>query len=93
MNYNRSLRFHGGDTGSTPIRDASEGRSIARPPRRAARTFWELRTVLVTGACMSTFERMTLTLAEFELAVKGISHYETVLAFIRTFGAETALDP
>jgi len=23
LNYNRSLLFHGGDTGSTPVRDAN----------------------------------------------------------------------
>ena len=28
MNYNRSLPFHGGDTGSTPVRDANSFVSI-----------------------------------------------------------------
>ncbi len=37
MNYSESLLFHGGDTGSTPVRDASNS-SLARRSKAASQT-------------------------------------------------------
>src|SRR6266478_2421299 len=50
LNYNRSLLFHGGDTGSTPIRDANNFnhlRDIAISPRAQKRRSDEKRNAQI----------------------------------------------